>query len=123
MRIRASILMVVAVSFVVRQHILPKIVDCESKVRHILHSMWTLSHHGAMSEVTSKTLFVGTGREAGADEDDFHTFKRMTAEVDKSEKAEEKAKKKAGVKVGALSGVVRAFGDTSAPKKKKVVVF
>lgn len=68
-------------------------------------------------------MFVGTGRESGADEDDFHTFKRMTAEVDRSEKVDEKAKKRAGVKVGAHSGVVRAFGDAPAPKKKKVVVF
>ncbi|RPD61939.1 hypothetical protein L226DRAFT_508810 [Lentinus tigrinus ALCF2SS1-7] len=74
-------------------------------------------------EVVATTVFVGTGRESGADEDDFHTFKRMTVEVDKSEKAEEKAKKKAGVKVGAYSGVVRAFGDAPAPKKKKVVFF
>ncbi|RDX53127.1 hypothetical protein OH76DRAFT_1376358 [Lentinus brumalis] len=74
-------------------------------------------------EVVATTVFVGTGRESGADEDDFHTFKRLTAEVDRSEKVGEKAKKKAGVKVGAHSGVVRAFGDAPAPKKKKVVVF
>ena len=87
---------------------------------HHVRSCWLTKRS---TEVVATTVFVGTGRESGADEDDFHAFKRMTAEVDKSEKAEEKAKKKAGVKVGALSGVVRAFGDTSAPKKKKVVVF
>ncbi|KAI0637792.1 hypothetical protein C8Q77DRAFT_1087895 [Trametes polyzona] len=75
-------------------------------------------------EVTANTVLLGTGREAGADEDDFHTFKRVTAEVDKAEKAEERAKRRAEVKVGAHSGVVKAFGDTPAVvKKKKVVVF
>ncbi|KAI0751341.1 hypothetical protein C8Q80DRAFT_1218106 [Daedaleopsis nitida] len=74
-------------------------------------------------EVTTNTLFVGTGQGGGADEDDFHTFKRMTVEVDKSERSEVKAKRKAEVKVGAHSGVVKAFGAAPAAKKKKVVVF
>ncbi|KAL7282108.1 hypothetical protein ACG7TL_003577 [Trametes sanguinea] len=74
-------------------------------------------------EVTATTPLVGTGREAGADEDDFHTFKRVTAEVDKEEKAEERAKRKADVRVGAHSGVVRAVGDALPEKKKKKVVF
>ena len=69
-------------------------------------------------------MLVGTGGEAGADEDDFHTFKRVNAEVDKAEKAEERAKRRAEVKVGAHSGVVKAFGDAPpATKKKKVVLF
>ncbi|KAI9063344.1 hypothetical protein FKP32DRAFT_702991 [Trametes sanguinea] len=74
-------------------------------------------------EVTATTPLVGTGREAGADEDDFHTFKRVTAEVDKEEKAEERAKRKADVRVGAHSGVVKAVGDALPEKKKKKVVF
>ncbi|KAI0370291.1 hypothetical protein BV20DRAFT_966964 [Pilatotrama ljubarskyi] len=75
-------------------------------------------------EVAATTILLGTGREAGADEDDFHTFKRINAEVDKAEKAEERAKRKAEVKVGAHSGVVKAFGDAApAAKKKKKVVF
>ena len=72
-------------------------------------------------EVAATTIFVGTGQEGGADEDEFHAFKRSTAEVDKSERVEEKAKRKAGVKVGAHSGVVRAFGNAPVPKKKVVV--
>ena len=75
------------------------------------------------SEVVAKTILVGTGKEGGADEDDFHTFKRTTVEVDKSEKAEMKAKKKAAVKVGAHTGVVKAFGGVPSEKKKKVVFF
>ena len=76
-----------------------------------------------VTEVAATTLFVGTGHAAGADEDDFHTFKRTTVEVDKSEKAEMKAKKKAAVKVGAHTGVVKAFGGVPSEKKKKVVFF
>ncbi|KAI0663034.1 hypothetical protein C8Q70DRAFT_955538 [Cubamyces menziesii] len=74
-------------------------------------------------EVTATTVLVGTGGEAGADEDDFHTFKRVNAEVDKAEKAEERAKRRAEVKVGAHSGVVKAFGDAPPATKKKKVVF
>ena len=44
-------------------------------------------------------------------------------EVNKAEKAEEKAKRKADVKIAAHSGVVKAFGNTPAGKKKKVVFF
>lgn len=66
---------------------------------------------------------MGTGQTAGADEDDFHTFKRGTVEIDKAEKADERAKRKAEVKMGAHSGVVKAFGGTTAGKQKKKVVF
>ena len=67
-------------------------------------------------------MFVGTGAEAGADEDDFHIFKRKNAEVGKEEKADERRKKTAAVKVGAFTGTVQAFGKP-APTAKKVVVF
>lgn len=80
-------------------------------------------HSPGISEVTATTVLVGTGGEAGADEDDFHTFKRVNAEVDKAEKAEERAKRRAEVKVGAHSGVVKAFGDAPPATKKKKVVF
>ncbi|KAJ3556603.1 hypothetical protein NM688_g1934 [Phlebia brevispora] len=63
-----------------------------------------------------------TGREAGADEDDFHAFKRKTAEVTKEEKADERRKRKADVRVGALSGVVKSFGQVMQ-KPQKVVTF
>ncbi|KAI9001181.1 hypothetical protein BD414DRAFT_473869 [Trametes punicea] len=74
-------------------------------------------------ETTANALLVGTGREAGADEDDFHTFKRINIEVDKELKAEERAKRRADVKVGAHSGVVKAYGETPPATKKKKVVF
>ncbi|OCH88110.1 hypothetical protein OBBRIDRAFT_813825 [Obba rivulosa] len=72
--------------------------------------------------ITTSTAFLGTGREAGADEDDFHTFKRKNAEIDKAEKFSERAKRQANVKVGAFTGVVKAFGKSPAPATKKKVV-
>lgn len=65
---------------------------------------------------------MGTGAEAGADEDDFHIFKRKTAEVTREEKQDERRKRAAAVKVGALTGTVKAVGKP-AQQAKKVVVF
>ncbi|KAI0771851.1 hypothetical protein BD413DRAFT_546569 [Trametes elegans] len=79
--------------------------------------------HLRKKEVATTTILLGTGREAGADEDDFHTFKRINAEVDKAEKVEERVKRRAEVKVGAHSGVVKAYGDAPPAGKKKKVVF
>ncbi|TFK53577.1 hypothetical protein OE88DRAFT_1260670 [Heliocybe sulcata] len=70
---------------------------------------------------TSASL-IGTGQQAGADEDDFHIIKRRTAEIDLEEKQAERAKRLANVKAGVHSGVVKAFGKT-APAQKKVVFF
>ena len=72
--------------------------------------------------VDSKVV-VGTGLEAGPDEDDFHTFKRRTAEVDRDEKQATKMKQMLELRAGAYSGVVKAFGNVPAMAKKKVVVF
>jgi len=44
-------------------------------------------YSGSIPVVAEKTTFFGTGTEAGADEDDFHAFKRKSAEVDKEQKA------------------------------------
>jgi hypothetical protein len=57
-----------------------------------------------------KTTFLGTGTEAGADEDDFHTLKRGLAEVDKEQKAVERQKPK-------------LKNPSQARKKKNVVSF
>ena len=43
--------------------------------------------------MVEKTAFFGTGAEAGADEDDFHTFRRKYAEVDKEQKVVERTEK------------------------------
>jgi len=65
---------------------------------------------------------LGTGREAGADEDDFHTIRRKNTEMDRDEHGETRARKEAKVRAGALTGVVRAFGKVPV-KPKKVVYF
>lgn len=76
------------------------------------------------AEVAATTVLLGTGREAGADEDDFHTFKRVNAEVDEAQKAEERTKRRLDARVGVHSGVVKAYGEVPpAAKKKKVVTF
>ena len=70
------------------------------------------------------TVVLGAGLEAGPDEDDFHTFKRRTAEVDRDEKQATKMKQMLVLRAGAHSGVVKAFENVPAmAKKKKVVVF
>ncbi|KAI0688189.1 hypothetical protein BC835DRAFT_1408157 [Cytidiella melzeri] len=72
------------------------------------------------TEVVSISNFVGTGAGAGADEDDFHTFKRKNLEVTKEEKADERRKKQQAVRVGAHSGVMKAFGRTTQSSRKVV---
>jgi zinc finger CCHC domain-containing protein 9 len=66
-------------------------------------------------------LLIGTGRESGADEDDFHTLKRVRGELDREDKKGASQKRATDLKVGTFSGVVKAF----APKPivKKVVRF
>jgi len=64
----------------------------------------------------------GTGREAGPDEDDFHTFKRRKTEVDLDEKQESRLKRSVDIKAGAHSGIVKPFG-INPLKPKKVVFF
>ncbi|KII92610.1 hypothetical protein PLICRDRAFT_103776 [Plicaturopsis crispa FD-325 SS-3] len=68
-------------------------------------------------------ILLGTGQEAGADEDDFHTFKRRRVEIDQDERQEEKAKRALDVKAGVHSGVVKSFGRPAPPASKKVVYF
>ncbi|KAJ7046848.1 hypothetical protein C8F04DRAFT_211898 [Mycena alexandri] len=72
---------------------------------------------------TQDSVMFGTGREAGADEDDFHTFKRRKVEVDYDEKQEVKMKRLIDVKAGAHSGIVKPFGTNPVKPIKKVVFF
>jgi zinc finger CCHC domain-containing protein 9 len=65
---------------------------------------------------------LGTGREAGADEDDFHTIQQKNAEMDRDEHGEERSRKEVKLRAGAFTGVVKAFGKTTV-KSKKVVHF
>lgn len=73
------------------------------------------------SVVTDPTTVLGTGREAGADEDDFHTFKRNTIEIDRDEKKESRLKEMLDIRAGALSGAVKPTGIIPQPTKKVVV--
>lgn len=59
----------------------------------------------------------------GADEDDFHEFKRRTAQIDKDEKTEERSKKALDLKAGVHSGIVKAFGKPQNVSTKRVVYF
>ena len=71
------------------------------------------------------------GEVAGADEDDYHIFRRRQADVEKDEQGEDRIKRLANVKRGALTGVVKAFPKSSldsskakpANANKKVVYF
>jgi zinc finger CCHC domain-containing protein 9 len=60
---------------------------------------------------SGKTTFLGTGAEAGADEDDFHTFKRKSSQVDEEQRMAERTDK-------SRSGI-----PAQAQQKKKVVNF
>lgn len=74
------------------------------------------------AERVASAAFFGTGQEAGPDEDDFHTFRRKNAEVDREAMGEERVRKMAKVRAGKHSGIVKAFGDLPV-KPKKVVMF
>lgn len=65
---------------------------------------------------------IGTGDQLGADEDDFHTFRRRKHEVEKSLAREESKRELFQTKIGTHSGATKTFG---APPKatKKVVNF
>ncbi|KAG1812077.1 uncharacterized protein BJ212DRAFT_469695 [Suillus subaureus] len=79
---------------------------------------------GLRKQVQSGTAtFVGTGQSAGADEDDFHTFKRRNADVDSDIKKDERAKKKADVKFASYTGTVKAFGTPVGNSAKVKVVY
>ncbi|KAJ7219334.1 hypothetical protein GGX14DRAFT_591632 [Mycena pura] len=58
----------------------------------------------------------GVGREAGADEDDFHILKRRKTELDRDEKGDKRLKRLADIKAGVHSGIVKPFGTKVKPK-------
>jgi zinc finger CCHC domain-containing protein 9 len=74
-----------------------------------------------VSAVHNSAAVIGMTREAGADEDDFHAFKRTTTELERIERSKERERKDLGVKKGALSGTVVKSG--KVPSTKMVVVF
>jgi zinc finger CCHC domain-containing protein 9 len=68
-------------------------------------------------------MIIGTASGTGADEDDFHTFKRTTIALDRAERREEATKKMLAVKKGVVSGVIVRSGNVPIPSAKKVVMF
>jgi hypothetical protein len=68
------------------------------------------------SETNSLTAILGAGSEAGADEDDFHMFKRRKAEVEK-EKINDDTNPRAH------SSAVSVLKKPPLPSTKKVVYF
>ncbi|KAJ7594540.1 hypothetical protein C8J56DRAFT_1044275 [Mycena floridula] len=72
-------------------------------------------------EVVQPSLVIGiSDKELGADEDDFHSFKRRKAEVEHLEKRQESAKRQLDVQAGAASGIVKSFAPAPAAKTKVV---
>lgn len=63
---------------------------------------------------------MGTGGQAGADEDDFHTFRRKRQEVEKEVVTQDKKRQLLQVNTGAYSGVIKSFGAAQKPVKKVV---
>ncbi|KAG5729773.1 hypothetical protein E4T56_gene935 [Termitomyces sp. T112] len=63
---------------------------------------------------------LGIGDTAGADEDDFHSFKRQKSEPDRSGKREEKEKLARGECFPTQLGIARATKHTSLPSKRVV---
>jgi hypothetical protein len=74
------------------------------------------------TEQVKTTAIIGIGREdIGADEDDFHTFKRRKTEVEDTEKQTEKLKRLTEVGIGAHSGSI--VKTAAKPAAKKVIFF
>lgn len=97
-------------------------VGCGGEVHSLPNGYFVKLTRTTLDVIDTSTV-LGTGREAGADEDDFHTFKRHTTELDRDKKQEDKIKRSLDVKAGAHSGVVKTFGNVPKPPTKKVVYF
>ncbi|KLO11729.1 hypothetical protein SCHPADRAFT_830574, partial [Schizopora paradoxa] len=74
-------------------------------------------------EKLQTTVILGTGDAVGADEDDFHSIKRTTAQIDQEEKTALKLSKKLAKKTATSAADVKQPSVLKAPAAKKVVVF
>ncbi|KAG6861936.1 hypothetical protein C0995_009886 [Termitomyces sp. Mi166 len=63
---------------------------------------------------------LGIGDAAGADEDDFHSFKRQKIEIDRFEKHDEKEKRARAGHLATQSNTLRSTKCTSLPSKRVV---
>jgi hypothetical protein len=119
--------MEVRVSYVEKRRILQRTATCARKMVSLISQPLAFSGNMCLlslrptnvqsADGSTAASFLGTGREAGADEDDFHMIRRRNKEIDGDEREEAKA-----LRAGALAGVVKASGGTSF-KPKKVVYF
>ncbi|KAG5641271.1 hypothetical protein DXG03_005594 [Asterophora parasitica] len=110
-----------AVNFAEIHHISREIVDCEARVCSDNHHAWDALTYFAYQDVVEPTNILGTGNAAGADEDDFHSFKRHKNEIDRDEKRGEKLSKRPVLDTS--SGVVTGSGKLASIPSKRVVFF
>jgi len=72
-------------------------------------------------EAIAPATVIGTGRgDMGADEDDFHSFKRRKTEVEVGEKKYDKMRRLTDLKVGMHSGSLVKPAPVKAPAKTVV---
>ena len=116
---KASTQMEVAVSCVVIHSILQKIVGYEHEASFffVVGSQRTLS---CLAGSMESSAILGTGHEAGADEDDFHIFKRQTTAIDREEKQLEQTRRLLRVESGAQSINANPIGTTPKPPIKVI---
>ena len=67
-----------------------------------------------LADGSAASTLLGTGREAGADEVDFHMIRRRNLEIDGDVREEAKV-----LRAGVLVGVVKTCRRTSVKPKKK----
>jgi zinc finger CCHC domain-containing protein 9 len=91
--------------------------DCGLRTRSKSSNMLTPNCTRTLSSLAGNidnSAVLGTGHEAGADEDDFHIFKRQTTAINREERKEEQTKRSIDAK---------PFGTTPRSSIKKVVYF
>ena len=88
------------------------------KMVSLVPCLWLFRSYFFLADVqladgSAASTLLGTGREVGADEDDFHMILRRNLEIDGDEREETK-----GLRAGALAGVVKTCRMTSVKPKK-----
>lgn len=121
---KASIQTEAVVSCVVILRILQRIVHYEREVSFYLYTGFAANLYLLFAGTTELegSAVLGTGREVGADEDDFHVLKRNTKELDRGDRMEERMRRLLRTKAGVISNNVKP-GAVPKPSVKKVVYF
>lgn len=113
--------MEVLVNFVVKKRTWLKIANygsevCTSPLRAVV---FILINYIDVDNADTLAL-MGTSDKPGADEDDFHTFRRNRHEIEKEAIEQEKRTRLLQGKVGARSDIVKPFRTAPIPTKKVV---